>query len=49
MAVCVCVALDLSVSGFRPSGVDCIRLEVSWSRDSHQIIADAIQHIRTQL
>jgi len=28
MAVCVCIALDMSVSGFGPSGMGCSRLEV---------------------
>jgi len=44
MSVRICIALDLSVSGFGPSGVGCGRLEVSLSKNGYQTIANAIQH-----
>ena len=41
-----CVALDLSVAGFKPSGVDHSNwLEIDSGRNCNQSTADTVQHM----
>ena len=44
MIVHVCVALDLSVAGFEPSGVDHSWLEIDSGRNGNQSIAVMVRH-----
>jgi len=45
LVVHACAALDLSVAGFEPSGMDHSWLEIDWGRNVNQSIAKyAIQH-----